>query len=241
MKLRRTTAFFFIPLLMTLSLTVRSQDSGLKNSISVGVNRSFFSTGDLRGWGLGFGYDHAVSNRFDIGGALNVSFASSNRINRASDTGAKYPVIMEGVENAFPDFFSKDKDYIERGIASYPGSSERLLYLTADIIANYRVVNKERHIVKIGLGGSFGYAEESSTTLDIEGTFDGRPFIEENTPVRMVVPAYARWIDLGFVANLEYMYKLSDRTIVGLRGKWHNFLGGGDWIYSGGLVFGVGF
>ncbi len=240
MKLRRTTAFFFIPLLMTLSLTVRSQDNGLKNSLSVDINRSFFTTGDLSGWGLGFGYDHVVSKRFDLGGAANVSFASSNRINRASGTGAKYPIIMEGVENAFPDFLSKDEDYIKKGIASYPGSSERLLYLTADVIGKYRLINKERHIAKIGLGGSFAYAEESSTTLDFEGIFDGRPFFEENTPIRLVVPAYARWIDLGLVVNLEYQYKLSDRTSIGLRGTWH-LMTNGYWVYSAGLNFGVNF
>ncbi len=155
--------------------------------------------------------------------------------------GEKYPIIMKDVDNALPDFIFEDKEYYERGIVSFQGNSDRLLHVSLDILANYKVINRGKHCLSAGFGAAFTYAEEASTVLDYPGKFDGRPFFDEDVPIRLVMPAYSRWVDTGILLNFDYAFRLSERANIGVRGTWHNYLGGHDWITCGSMFFGVDF
>jgi hypothetical protein len=117
--------------------------------------------------------------------------------------------------------------------------TDQLAYLHTDILLSYDVFKFGNFKFNLSAGGSFAYISHTFITRWELGTFNGAASGEQN--LQLVYPYYSRLLDLGITADINLIYKITDKFSLGAIGRINNYSKSGYRFYDFGLKGGVAF
>ena len=108
-----------------------------------------------------------------------------------------------------------------------------------DLLLSYDVFKFGDFKFNLSAGGSIAYISKTFITRWELGTFNGEATGEQD--LQLVYPYYSRVIDLGITADINIIYKISDKISLGAICRINNYSKSGYRFYDLGFKGGISF
>lgn len=180
----------FLPFLLciTLHFQTTAQD---QNYLFTNFSCAFFGTGDLSGTALGIDYHRTVFNRFGI----HVGYS------KADGRGDNNLFGVDLTDTEVPDLFFEGNGTPSSNLASYQ---------TLMLGLNYALVDNQKSVFLVSVGGNFKNIQNNYLLTSLRGTGTGESIltIENN---RLLAEN-----EVGIYGGVDYLYVLDNSMTLGL-------------------------
>ena len=223
--------FVLCTFLISAHIATAQEVSESKIKLNLSTGYAFLGSGDLGGFNIQQGVEFKLSDKLSFSPSLLFAYGSNGSYPKEDST---YPYLTRDHNTVVSPVVEHERMF-HHGVLALEGNLHHAFYAGIDLNLNYLLLQKGKNFLSIGAGVSAAYTEQKFDVAARQGYFN---YDSEDIFITLLIPAYARYIDIGVNGSLSYFYQISEKLNLGPTIKLHTYRDG-DLIWSANAAIGI--